>query len=158
MFVLLLEKNKRSCLDRIRIVLYIPKICQSYILIEESINIYIYFILQVVKTNVCRITASESYCSECLFDQGYKHFDSPWVSPSSRIYVMFIQMFDYRQRLHSLSDKDGVRVWYMHLDHVSVCFIWHWLIYWRIDCNIDSISNWNSKEFHSGMIFSLPRR
>lgn len=105
MFVLLLEKNKRSCLDRIRIVLYIPKICQSYISTEESIIVYIYFILQVVKTNVCRITASESYCSECLFDQGYKHFDSPWVSPSSRIYVMFIQMFDYRQRLHLLRSQ-----------------------------------------------------
>lgn len=100
MFVLLLEKSKRSCLDRIRIVLYIPKICISYVSIEESVIVYIYFILQVVKTNVCRITASESYCSECLFDQGYKHFDSPTVSPSSRIYVMFIQMFDYRQRLH----------------------------------------------------------
>lgn len=100
MFVLLLEKNKRSCFDRIRIVLYIPKICQSYILTEESISIYLLYI-----TNVCRIIASESYCSECLFDQGYKHFDSPWVSPSSRIYVMFIQMFDYRQRLHLLRSQ-----------------------------------------------------
>lgn len=57
--------------------------------------------------------------------------------------------------LFLILDKDGVRVWYMYFDYVSVCFIWYWLIYWWIDCNIDLILNWNSKEFYLGMIFFL---